>query len=306
VASFTRTDVVPDLSGMRVLLVEDNVVNQQIALELMRSAGVSVDLASNGYDAIKKIFEFGPKHYQCVLMDLQMPQMDGHEATAVIRSDNTFNCLPIIAMTAHAINEERARCLAEGMNEHITKPIDPALLYERLQYWHQHRLNADGSSRILNGTLSIEMQAEESFVVQEPAALVNGVAQLLNSDVDKLQRLAGVAGLDVKDGLARLGQNAGIYWLIIQQLALTEHDNVSRIRAALADNDLETACRTAHSLKGAAANLSVHELTRYATAAESILRQSDGGDELILLLEQMDTVMQDFCAAVQRIEAGAM
>jgi PAS domain S-box-containing protein len=302
VASFTRTDVVPDLKGMRVLLVEDNLVNQQIALELMRSAGVSVDLANNGDEAVEKIFEYGPKHYQCVLMDLQMPQMDGHEATALIRSDNTFDCLPIIAMTAHAINEERARCLAEGMNEHITKPIDPALLFERLQYWYQHRLSADGNTRVYVGVANIALKGQDND--EELDALIQSkpISKLFSSDLEKLQSLAGVAGLDIEDGLVRLGQNVEIYWLIIQQLASTENDNVERIRAALAKNDIETAYRTAHSLKGAVANLSVNDATQFATLAEALLKRGELGDELLLVLNQLDHAMQSFCAAVSKVE----
>ncbi|WP_293934479.1 response regulator [Iodobacter sp.] len=306
VASFTRTDAVPDLKGMRVLLVEDNLVNQQIALELMRSAKISVDLANNGHEAIKKIFEYGPKYYQCVLMDLQMPQMDGHEATAVIRSDKAFNSLPIIAMTAHAINEERARCLAEGMNEHITKPIDPALLFERLQYWHQHRLNADGSRRVYIGEPAIILADSEKHEMLEYAVKNNTAVKSPSTDLGKLRLLAGVAGLDIEDGLARLGNNAEIYWLIIQQLASTEHDNVERIRAALVQNDMETACRTAHSLKGAAANLSVNDATQFATLAEALLKRGEVGDEFLMVLNQLDHAMQSFCAAVQRVENSTL
>ncbi|WP_197432996.1 response regulator [Janthinobacterium sp. B9-8] len=303
VASFTRTDVVPNLKGMRVLLVEDNLVNQQIALELMRSAGVAVDMANNGHEAIKKIVEFGPKYYHCVLMDLQMPQMDGHEATAVIRSDNAFNSLPIIAMTAHAINEERARCLAEGMNEHITKPIDPALLFERLQYWHQHRLSVDGSTRVYIGEAVVPMDdAMMATAIAEPVPIEIPKSSAAISELDKLQLLSGVAGLDIEDGLARLGNNAALYWLIIQQLASTEQDNVARIRAALALNDMETALRTAHSLKGAAANLSVNDVTQHATRAESLLRQGETGDGLYHTLSQLDQAMQVLCNALQQIE----
>jgi PAS domain S-box-containing protein len=302
VASFTRTDIVPSLKGMNVLLVEDNLVNQQIAFELMRSAGVSVDIANNGHEAIKKLVELGPKYYHCVLMDLQMPKMDGHEATAVIRSENAFNSLPIIAMTAHAINEERARCLAEGMNEHITKPIDPALLFERLQYWHQHRLGADGNTRTYSGdVLSSPTDVLEGV---EPPLLEVKTADIraILSEVDKLQLMSGVAGLDINDGLPRLGHNASLYWLVIQQLVSTEQDNVARIRLALTQNDIETAFRTAHSLKGAAANLSINDMTVLAAKAEALIKQGEIGDDLQQVLTQLDEAMQRFCCALQEIE----
>ncbi|STQ89375.1 response regulator [Iodobacter fluviatilis] len=302
IASFTRTDIIPYLKGMRVLLVEDNLVNQQIALELMRSAAIEVDIANNGHEAIKKIVEFGPKHYHCVLMDLQMPKMDGHEATAVIRSDAVFNTLPIIAMTAHAINEERARCLAEGMNEHITKPIDPALLFERLQYWHQHRLSADGSTRIYIGDLLPEEPATKTPPEEpKPAEVILSGSKDL-SELDKLKLLSGVAGLDMDDGLARLGQNAALYWLVIQQLVMTEQDNPERIRAALAQGDFESASRAAHSLKGAAANLSFNDITQFAAKVESLLRQGERGDVLYRYINELDQSLQLLCRAIEQID----
>ncbi|MGL4602618.1 MAG: response regulator, partial [Iodobacter sp.] len=291
-----RTDLVPDLTGMSVLLVEDNLVNQQIAYELMMAAAIRVDIANNGQEALQKLAQSGPHYYHCVLMDLQMPEMDGHQATAKIRADNAFNLLPIIAMTAHAIHEERARCLAGGMNEHITKPIDPALLYERLQYWFLHRLNADGSRSIVPAD-SRNIAPDKLMI--KTADQSSQVAEAL-SDMDKLQSLSGVAGLDIQDGLARLGNKAALYWLVMEQLASTEQDNPARIRAALAAGDIETASRTAHSLKGAAANLSVQDLTRLATLAEALLREAPG-TELLQVLDQLEQTMQSFCQALQQI-----
>jgi CheY-like chemotaxis protein len=120
----------PNLTGIRVLLVEDNAVNQQIAVELLTKAGAAVSIANDGSEAVAAITGIvQPPPYDIVLMDMQMPVMDGHEATRAIGSDPRYDSLPIIAMTAQAMAEERDQCLAEGMNDHITKPIDPDLLY---------------------------------------------------------------------------------------------------------------------------------------------------------------------------------
>ncbi len=116
------------LDGLRVLLVEDNVLNQQIARELLQRRGAQVDVAQHGQQALLALQEAGPGVYHVVLMDLQMPVMDGHEATAAIRQDPRFHDLPIVAMTAHVMPEERERCLAEGMDDHIGKPLDPIRL----------------------------------------------------------------------------------------------------------------------------------------------------------------------------------
>ena len=124
------------LTGLRVLLVEDNEINQQIASELMEALGVQVSVASNGQEALDLLQSApDPVPWSVVLMDLQMPVLDGHQATAAIRSQSRFDALSIIALTAHASVEEGARCLAEGMNEHLTKPIDPDALADCLARW---------------------------------------------------------------------------------------------------------------------------------------------------------------------------
>ncbi|MBI3231074.1 MAG: response regulator [Burkholderiales bacterium] len=118
-----------NLQGMRVLLVEDNLINQQLALELLQSQGVLVALAQHGKEALAALHEHGDDYFDLVLMDLQMPVMDGYEACRRLREDARYHQLPIVAMTAHAMLEERERCLALGMNEHLSKPIDPFALY---------------------------------------------------------------------------------------------------------------------------------------------------------------------------------
>ena len=121
------------LDGMQVLLVEDNKVNQMLARKLLESKGVRVDIANDGQQALDRLNETGPRHYDCVLMDLQMPVMDGYTATRHLRARPEFNALPIVAMTAHAMTEEIERCTALGMNGHVTKPIHPPTLYNTLK-----------------------------------------------------------------------------------------------------------------------------------------------------------------------------
>src|SRR5438105_4579134 len=126
------------LRGARILLTEDNDINQQIAIELLEGTGATVTVANNGREALD-LLSNGPQPppFDVVLMDLQMPEMDGYQATARLRSDSRFIALPIIAMTAHATIEERQRCLSVGMNDHISKPIDPAMLFETVaRFYH--------------------------------------------------------------------------------------------------------------------------------------------------------------------------
>ena len=127
-----------DLAGLRVLLVEDNPINQQLAVELMESRGVIVVVANNGQEAIERINAHRPTYFSVVLMDLQMPVMDGYEATRLLRLDSRYVKLPIVAMTAHAMADERERCLVLGMNGHVSKPIDPEMLYATLAEYKVH------------------------------------------------------------------------------------------------------------------------------------------------------------------------
>jgi CheY-like chemotaxis protein len=117
------------LLGLRALLAEDHEINRQIAVELLEGVGASVTIAHNGREAVEKLTA-APDGFDLVLMDLQMPEMDSYQATARIRSEPRFANLPIVTMTAHAAIEERQCCLAAGMNDHVSKPIDPTALFE--------------------------------------------------------------------------------------------------------------------------------------------------------------------------------
>jgi signal transduction histidine kinase/CheY-like chemotaxis protein/HPt (histidine-containing phosphotransfer) domain-containing protein len=126
--------VAPTLRGLRVLLVEDNEINREIAQELLTDAGLLFDVAENGRIACDRVTEKAAD-YAAILMDVQMPEMDGIEATTIIRREHSADALPIIAMTAHAYEEERQRCFSAGMNDHIAKPISPAVLVRTLDRW---------------------------------------------------------------------------------------------------------------------------------------------------------------------------
>jgi PAS domain S-box-containing protein len=134
-------DIAHDLRGAYVLLVEDNEINQQIATELLAQAGVMVEIANNGREAVEKLINVkGRVPYDMVLMDIQMPEMDGYEATRLIKEDSSFSDLPIIAMTSHAITEEKQRCLEAGMSDHIAKPIDQEAMLSTMSRWLKPRM----------------------------------------------------------------------------------------------------------------------------------------------------------------------
>ncbi|MBQ1784970.1 MAG: response regulator [Gammaproteobacteria bacterium] len=178
-----------------VLLAEDNEINQQIACELLESAGLQVVVANNGREAIDQLKAKPGDHFALLLMDLQMPELDGLEATRQIRAESRYAKLPIIAMTAHAMAEERERCLAVGMNDHIAKPIDPDALFQTLARYLKPRLNSDAGN----------------------AASAPSIA---------------IPGIDVAAGLRRVAGNQPLYIKLLRQLARDQQGLVSRIRTS--------------------------------------------------------------------------
>jgi two-component system sensor histidine kinase/response regulator len=234
-----------DLIGLRVLLAEDNAINQQIAVELLEGVGISVDVANNGREAVDKLLATGGDvRYDLVLMDLQMPEMDGYQATARIRAEPSLADLPIIAMTAHAMAEERDRCLAAGMSAHITKPIDPELLYRTLTQFHH--------------------------AGQAAAVPAKPVEPGLSQDT-----LLEIDGLDVADGLKRVAGNMKLYRSLLGQFVEQQADAVSAVRSSLERQDFVLAERLLHTLKGVSGNLGAKATSELAANLEKPLKNRD-------------------------------
>jgi len=234
------------LRGARVLLTEDNEINQQIVVELLEGVGVTVHVVNNGREAVDFLF-LGPQPplVDVLLMDLQMPEMDGHQATAKIRADPRFTGLPILAMTAHATLEERQRCLAEGMNDHISKPIDPVLLFDTVARYCRHA-------------------AEVGVAIVPPG---------VGSTADEPEDLLDIDGLDTRDGLTRVAGNRKLYLKLICQFTEQQGTAASRIAAALKHGDPELAERLAHTLKGVAGNLGAESVQAAAGELERAIRE---------------------------------
>jgi CheY-like chemotaxis protein/HPt (histidine-containing phosphotransfer) domain-containing protein len=247
-----------------VLLTEDNEINQQIAIELLEGAGAHVTVANNGREAVNHL-DANPTGFDVVFMDLQMPIMDGHQATMAIRNDARFTTLPIIAMTAHASNDERARCLAEGMNDHISKPIAPAILFATLEkYYAPARAAAVRSAR---AAAAVPVSATPGAT---PAAAP------VAAPVAAPDALPRIPGLAVDEGLARVAGNKKLYVKLLRQFVAQEADAGARISACLASGDRGTAERLAHTVKGVAGSLGAGAVQ----AAGGVLEKAigDGAD----------------------------
>jgi signal transduction histidine kinase/DNA-binding response OmpR family regulator/HPt (histidine-containing phosphotransfer) domain-containing protein len=252
------------LSGARVLLAEDNEINQQIAIELLEGAGATVEVARNGREAVDTLAR-GGSGFDVVLMDLQMPEMDGFQATARIRSDPRFSTLPIVAMTAHATIEERQRCLAAGMNDHVAKPIDPDQLIETVARYGQVRKPATAIER-------------------EPVPRQPGPG-------DAEVNIPAIADLDTGSGVSRVGGNRRLYRSLLRQFVDQQGPAATQMRDALATGDIVLAERIAHSLKGVAGNIGANRVQTAAGDLEKSIRQRASAADL-------DAQMQNLAAAL--------
>ena len=264
------------MRGARVLLVEDNEINQEVAMGQLEDAEVFVDLAENGEVALRMVRN---NEYDVVLMDMQMPVMDGIEATRIIRADPRFDTLPIIAMTANAMASDRALCLDAGMNDHIAKPIDPDQLFGVLMRWIRR---TDGAgSIVLPGT------------------------PLRTADRRSGDLPPDIKGIDVRAGLTRTGGNLKRYEALLRKFAEQQEGAVQTMRRALAVGDAATAERTAHSLKGAAGTLGAVALSQAASEAEATIKAGLSADAALeLLARSLDVALSGIRAGLPEEASG--
>jgi two-component system sensor histidine kinase/response regulator len=258
------------LRGARILLTEDNEINQQIAVELLEGVGAAVRVANNGREAVE-LFSTGPQPppFDLVLMDLQMPEMDGYQATAKLRADERFKDLPIIAMTAHATLEERQRCLASGMNEHISKPIDPGNLFETVGKFFTPAAQAS-----------------------PPAAVATGIPPVASPPTGT--DCPTLPGLDTADGLSRVAGNRQLYVKLLRQFAAQQGAVPAQIEAALAAGDSTLAARLAHTTKGVAGSLGMKSLQQAAAQVEQAIGTEAGPASLAPVVSAFRAALEHF------------
>ncbi len=261
-----RTETLRPIQGAQVLLVEDNEINQEVAREILEGAGLPVSIASNGYAAIRAVKE---REFEAVLMDVQMPVMDGYQATREIRKDKRFQDLPIIAMTAHAMTGDRDRCLEAGMNDYLSKPIDPEKLLALLIKW------------IKPGERVIPDHLRDRFGEKTP--------------VDEGPPLADLPGISVKSGLNKAGGNRKLYRKLLSKFGRNHSNVATDIKHALNRDDPETATRLAHTVKGVAGNIGAQDLHLAAAKLEAALKQAQAENITGLLdvfSESLDLVLK--------------
>ena len=258
-----------EFDGVRALLAEDNEANQMVAVELLGRLGIELDLAKNGLEAVA-MAQAEPARYDAILMDMQMPELDGLGATRALRADPRFTKMPIIAMTANAMRADLDACLAAGMNDHVTKPIDRKVLVATLRRWLPTRSTVPPS------------QASSLGAPSQPVTSRASVATVAaRRDLEP-----GLEGIDVSGTLQRLGLDRATLDRMLLRFADGQREILEPLRAAVSTGDSAAAARHAHAIAGAAGNLGADGLRSAAKALEQAGRE--GRTDLSGLLAELE------------------
>ena len=266
-ARLPEGEAAPAFGGQRVLLVEDNELNREVACGLLQESGLQIDQAEHGQAALDLLRASADGHYALVLMDMQMPVLDGIAATRVLRGEPRFAALPIVAMTANAMPADRERCLAAGMNDHLGKPIEPAELWRVLGRW---------------------IGAGAASMPASPASLPGWQ----------------LPGVDLAAGLRRVLGRPEVYQRLLGRFAASQEDFATRLRELLARNEPAAAEREAHSLRGLAGNLGADDLAAQAAALESAIKDARH-DELPELLDELEVSLTALLQAIRALSLAA-
>lgn len=247
------------LNGSEILLVEDNEINQEVAKEILEDEGIKIDIADNGQIAIDMV---NKKHYDLVLMDMQMPVMDGLTATKKIRQNPKFKNLPILAMTANAMQHNVVDCLQAGMNDHISKPIDPKIVFSKIAKYLKSSGYEPPNGIVEEGLVIIDNENDNNNLTSNN----EDDKQLDNASF--VQSLRDIEELNVSKGLENCVNKESMYESIIKKFVNNNKDSKTEFFTAFEKGDLKTCERIAHTLKGVSATLGAITISEQAAEVE--------------------------------------
>jgi PAS domain S-box-containing protein len=301
-----------NIQGARVLLVEDNEINQQVAMEILQGAGLNVTIANNGQEGVDAAKQ---NEYDAILMDIQMPVMDGYKATRKIRewelmahssklkvkepiensgpsgqqpAASRQQPIPIIAMTAHAMTGDEDKSLKAGMNSHVAKPIDPDQLFATLQKWIKP---SEKRVQVQQSEISVKQSEADKAITAE----------------DEFPK--SLSGFDLADGLKRLQGNKKLYRKLLLSFATDYNAATNEIRQALDAENFDQAHSLVHNLKGLAGNLAAMELQAAAVKLEKLVKGIDkkatSPEELNLRFSELENALDKALESAQSLGASA-
>jgi PAS domain S-box-containing protein len=281
------------IKGARILLVEDNEINQQVAKEILEGAGLNVFLANDGRQAVDAVKEH---RYDAVLMDVQMPVMDGYTATREIRNlKSEIRNVPVIAMTAHAMAGDEQMSLQAGMNDHVTKPINPDELFGALNRW----ITASEEPHKIRQAELMPPEANDGDSKEHAAEQVEAGAE-------KHCFPTTLTGFDLAAGLQRLQGKRKLYKKLLLNFSTSYADVIKDVQSALDAGDMDQAHHLVHGLKGVAGNLAATDLHAATLEMEKVVRQRDNREivsraVLDLKLNQLEIVLDKTLEAVHSL-----
>jgi PAS domain S-box-containing protein len=265
--------------GAHILVVEDNEINQEIARELLQKAGMVVTVASLASEAFRALEE---QKFDLVLMDIQMPEMDGLEATRHIRSFEQFATLPIVAMTAHAMESDRELSLAAGMNDHLTKPINPATLYHAITQW----VAADLDRHAERDRQGERQTSDETAMIERRIGT------------------RALPGINVELGVSKLAGNHTLFRQLLLKFRQRNRHAEELITEYIAAEKFDEAISQIHTIKGVAGNLGAEQLFHHAKKLEQVLRVKSGVTEIAPLLAMFVAEHQRVMQGLDTLDSG--
>lgn len=255
------------LNGAEVLLVEDNDINQELALDLLNSIGINATLAENGREALQALEK---QDFDGILMDCQMPVMDGYEASKKIREQEKFKTIPIIALTANAMIEDREKALAHGMDDHIAKPIRPYDMFVTLLKWIK-------PSKSIDKKHPLQIQEENIS-------------------------LPNIKGIDLNKGLTITQNKKELYLKLLKKFRASHDDFIQKFEKCFEADQLSKAVLLAHTLKGTAGNIGATELYESASILEQLCKNEASQDEIMLHLRKLEDILNPLLKALDSFE----